>query len=531
MMKLTILSTSDTHGYVFPTNYVKKGSTQGFGLARAATVVAREQAAADGPVVTIENGDFLEGSPLAYYVARVQPQHDPAPLMAIYNQIHYDCGILGNHEFNYGQDYLQAAIRDAKRQILCANILDHNGDPEYGQPYTILEKAGLKIGILGLTTQAVYKWEKATNIKGLQFESAFLAAKKYVPILRQKADVVIISYHGGFERDLATGKPNDIHVGENEAYHMMAEIPGIDAMITGHQHRQIATELFDVPTTQPGFRGQAVGKITLDLKRDATGKVTVINHDSELISATKAPLDHDVINAAATLNTRVGRWLDQPLGHINGDMTFTDPFAARLRETPYIEFIQQVQMATMGADISATALFSDEALGFENPITMRNIMTNYVYPNGLSLLNITGADLKGALEVSARYFTILNGQIAVNPAFIHPKRRQYNYDMYEGVHYKLNIAQPVGQRVEELTYHGQPVRADQQLRIVLNQYRAVGGGHYSMYEASKIVAESQSPMSELIADYLQAHPTVDATTNDNFSVVNEPHPTNDENHP
>lgn len=523
-MKLTILSTSDTHGYVFPTNYVKKGSHQGFGLARAATVIAREQAAAkeQGPVVTIENGDFLEGSPLAYYVARVQPDRNPQPLINIYNQIDYDCGILGNHEFNYGQKYLQDAIRDAKRTILCANILDENGEPEYGQPYKIIEKDGLKIGVLGLTTQAVYKWEKATNISGLQFESAFIAAKKYVPIIREQADVVIVCYHGGFERDLTTGEPNDIHVGENEAYHILEAIPGIDALVTGHQHRQLATDVFDIPTTQPGFRGQAVGKITLDLERDADGKVTVTHHDSELVSAQEAPLDKKVLAAADDLNDAVGHWLDQPLGHINGDMTFDDPFDARIHETPYIEFIQKVQMATMGADISATALFNNEARGFENPITMRNIMTNYVYPNGLSLLDITGADLRAALEVSARYFSVKDGHIIVNPAFIHPKHRQYNYDMYEGIDYTLNIANPVGQRVEKLTYHGRPVTPDQPLRIVLNQYRAVGGGHYAMFGADKIVAESQGAMSEIIADYLQAHPTVDATANANFTIINEP---------
>lgn len=343
-----------------------------------------------------------------------------------------------------------------------------------------------------------------------------------MPILREQADVVIVCYHGGFERDLATGEPNDIHVGENEAYHMLQAIPGIDALVTGHQHRQIATSLFDTPTTQPGFRGQAIGKITLDLDRDADGKVTVTNYDTALVSAAEAPLDPQVLTAAKGLNDQVAHWLDQPLGHITGDMTFDDPVQARLKETPYIEFIQRVQMATMGADISATALFSNEARGFENPITMRNIMTNYVYPNGLSLLNITGADLRAALEVSARYFTIIDGEIAVNPAFIHPKHRQYNYDMYEGIDYRLNIAQPMGHRVEALTYHGQPVTDDQPLRIVLNQYRAVGGGHYSMFGANKIVAESQSAMSELIADYLQAHPVVDATTNQNFQIVNEP---------
>ncbi|NLR09737.1 MULTISPECIES: bifunctional UDP-sugar hydrolase/5'-nucleotidase [Lactobacillaceae] len=523
-MKLTILSTSDTHGYVFPTNYVKKGSHLGFGLARAATVIAQEQATAkaQGPVVTIENGDFLEGSPLAYYVARVKPDRNPQPLMAIYNQIDYDCGILGNHEFNYGQKYLQAAIRDAKRTILCANILDNNGEPEYGQPYRIIEKDGIKIGVLGLTTQAVYKWEKATNISGLQFESAYIAAKKYVPIIREQADIVVVCYHGGFERDLTTGKPNDIHVGENEAYHILEAIPGIDALVTGHQHRQLATDVFDIPTTQPGFRGQAIGKITLDLERDATGKVTVVDHTSELVSAADAPLDPKVLAAADGLNHEVGHWLDQPLGHIKGDMTFTDPFAARIDETPYIEFIQKVQMATMGADISATALFNDEARGFENPITMRNIMTNYVYPNGLSLLNITGADLKGALEVTARYFSSQDGKIIVNPAFIHPKRRQYNYDMYEGIDYRINVAKPMGHRIENLTYHGQPIADDQHLRIALNQYRAVGGGHYPMYSADKIRAESQGAMSEIIADYLQAHPTIDATANKNFTVVYDP---------
>ncbi|MGX6427971.1 bifunctional metallophosphatase/5'-nucleotidase [Levilactobacillus yonginensis] len=524
-MKLTILSTSDTHGYVFPTNYVKKGSNQGFGLARAATVIAREQVAAksEGPVVTIENGDFLEGSPLAYYVARVKPERDPQPLMNIYNQVDYDCGILGNHEFNYGQKYLQAAIRDAKRTILCANILDANGEPEYGQPYKIIEKDGVKIGVLGLTTQAVYKWEKATNIDGLQFESAFIAAKKYVPIIREQADVVIVCYHGGFERDLTTGEPNDIHVGENEAYHILEAIPGIDALVTGHQHRQLATDVFDIPTTQPGFRGQAIGKITLDLNRNEDGRFSVTGHQTDLVLTKDAPLDEHVLTAAHDLNNQVTHWLDQPLGHIQGDMTFTDPFDARINETPYIEFIQKVQMATMGADISATALFSNEARGFENPITMRNIMTNYVYPNGLSLLKITGADLKAALEVSARYFTVKNGQIAVNPAFVHPKKRQYNYDMYEGIDYRLNVAKPFGERVEHLTYHGKPVTPDQPLHIALNQYRAVGGGHYAMFSADKIIAESQGAMSEIIADYLQEHPTIDATANHNFSVVNDPH--------
>ncbi|PWF99832.1 bifunctional metallophosphatase/5'-nucleotidase [Levilactobacillus bambusae] len=520
-MKLTILSTSDTHGYIFPTNYVEKGTTMPFGLTRAATVIHRESQT-DGAVLTVDNGDFLEGSPLAYYVAKVEPEHDPKRLMAIYNLIPYDVGVLGNHEFNYGQEYLQSAVNEAKRDILCANILDENGDTEYGSPYKIYEKEGIRIGVLGLTTQAVYKWEKPTNISGLQFDSVVATARHYIPIIREQADVVVVCYHGGFERDLLTGKLTDIHAGENEAYTLLEQIPGIDALVTGHQHRKLATKIFDVPVTQPGSRGEDVGKITLNLQRLANGKVSVISSEAELIPTGDATLDSDMMAKSHRLDRDVDHWLDQPLGHINGSMTFNNAFKARIRETPYIEFVQKVQMASVGADISATALFNDEARGFENPITMRNIMTNYVYPNGVSLLEITGEDLRDALELTANYFIIENGQLAANPAYITPKRRQYNYDMYEGIDYVLNIANPVGSRVTKLMYHGQPVTDKMRLKIALNQYRAVGGGHYPMYNAQKIISESSGTMSELIADYLRDHPVIDATTNDNFHVINEP---------
>ena len=154
---------------------------------------------------------------------------------------------------------------------------------------------------------------------------------------------------------------------------------------------------------------------------------------------------------------------------------------------------------------------------------MRNIMTNYVYPDGLALELITGEELKAALEKAATYFTLnLDHQIVVNPAFYSPKLRHYNYDMYEGINYRINVAKPVGHRIDKLLYQGQPVTDDQTFKIALNRYRAGGGGHYNMFHADKIIAENKTPMSQLIADYLRAHAVIKATVDNNFEVVNEP---------
>lgn len=521
MPTLTILSTSDTHGFIFPTNYVKLRAHMPFGLIRTATVLSQAQKAATGPVITIDDGDFLAGSPLAYYVAQVQHPADPLPLTRIYNQIHYDAAVLGNHEFEYGTDYLEQAINESDRPIVNANILDQAGRPLFGQRYRILEKDGIKIAILGLTTRAVMQWKNHADVTDdIKYHTAVSIAKELVPRLKKIVDVVIVAYHGGFEKSLKTGKLiESLSNGENEAYQLLEEVNGIDALITGHQHRKIATTLFGVPVTQPGYRGEAVGKITLDLTAKEGGYV-VTAQSAHILDAKDAEYDINIANNSRELDKTVDYWLAEPLAHINGDLTFKSAQQARMRETAYTEFIQKVQLETMGADISATSIFNNEGHGFENPITMRNIMTNYVYPDGLALELISGKELKAALEKSATYFTLAaDDEIIVNPAFYSPKLRHYNYDMYEGINYRINVSKPVGQRIDLLTYQGKPVKPDQIFKIALNRYRAGGGGHYDMYHADKIIAENKTPMSQLIADYLRQHPVVEATVNHNFKVV------------
>ncbi|MHC5267733.1 bifunctional metallophosphatase/5'-nucleotidase [Enterococcus sp. LJL98] len=515
-MEISILATSDLHGYLLPTNFTERKMDLPFGVARIATKMKEIEAEKKGPVIKIENGDFIQGSPLSYYV-RKKEEYGAKTIIDVLNRLKYDVSVLGNHEFNYGLDYLESAIASYQHPVLAANILNKAGEVAFGQPYTILEKAGIKIAVLGLVTCYIPHWEQPETIRDLTFESIVETAKTYVPLLREKADVVLVAYHGGFERDLMTGEPTEALTGENEAYALLQEVPGIDALITGHQHREIATKIHGVPVIQPGFRGAFLGEIRLTLEKSAK-QVKVIKSEALLHSMAEVPLDRAVLEQMMPLSEEVEEWLDQTLGEVIGEMTITDPNAARLAEHPYIEFINHVQMAASGADISLTSLFNNDGQGFAATITMRDVLTNYIYPNTLCVLEISGADLKAALEQTATYFLIDKDTIVFNPQYIEPKPQYYNYDMYEGIDYVIDLTRPFGERVTRLEYQGKKVAPNDRLQVVMNQYRGVGGGNYAMFSAEKIIKEIPIDMTELISDYLRQHPKIYAKVNHNFVV-------------
>ena len=324
----------------------------------------------------------------------------------------------------------------------------------------------------------------------------------------------------GFERDLKTGEPTEVLTGENEGYQLLSEVTGIDVLLTGHQHRVIAENVNGVAVIQPSDKGSYVGKVVVQLEQKADGYV-VVSMVPSLISVAEVECDSELKQHFEPLHNEVEDWLDQTVGVVKGDMHITDPHQVRVKEHPYIELIQKVQMHATGTSISGTALFNNLGTGFGNTITTRDIVTNYIYPNTLAVLAITGADLKAALEQSAGYFALeSDGSIGVNPDFMDPKPQHYNYDMYEGVEYTIDVSKPIGSRIVELTKDGKPISEDEPLEVVTNQYRAVGGGDYMMFDASKIVREVTTDMSELIGEYIKKNPVIDATVNDNFKVMN-----------
>ena len=518
-MKLTILATSDIHGYLYPTDYLNDTAELPFGLFKAASILEEEKAKAEGAVLLIENGDFIQGSPLSQYVE--ENQKTPTEIVSALNDIDFDVGIIGNHEFNYGLEYLKESIEVANHPVLSANIVKDDGNYFADAPIKIIEKEGLKIGVLGLTTQYIPHWEHPENISGLNFLSAVETAKNWVPKLQEEADVVVVAYHGGFEADLITGEPTERLTGENEAYQLIKEVPGIDALITGHQHREIATFVNDVPVIQPGYRGENIGKITLEFKQVAD-KLQIVNKNVDLLSVAKGEVLEKLAKKYEPLAQAVNGWLDQVIGQTSNDMRIKNAHDARIVEHPYIEFINRVQLYYGKADISGTALFSDTVSGYGKDITVRDVILNYPFPNTLAVINVSGAELKAALEQSAEYFTLgSQNEIIVNPKFITPKPQPYNYDMYEGIDYTIDVSKPVGERITKLQFKNKVVHPKDEFELVTNQYRAVGGGNFSMFAGKNFVREINTPMSDLITEYIKEKKIIDAEVNHNFQVISE----------
>lgn len=518
-MKITILSTSDIHSHIFPTSFRKADDNQPFGYLKAAQVVNDIRQAADPNelVLYIENGDFIEGNPMAEYAHDTrQSKHYDQLYAKMLNHMHPTAAILGNHEFSFGQDYLKDVWAQRHFPILCANIDYTQKHGIADSQYLLLQKNGLKVAILGLTTQYVPEWEPEQHITGLKFRSALDAAKKWVPILRQVADIVIVAYHGGFEGSLETGKPVEALTGENEASAILKQVPGIDAMVTGHQHREIATKVNGVPVTQPGFRGAQVGCISLEVGADHQ----VSNSQAQLISTSDAPLEPYLQQITTAWQTDVEHWLSQPLATIDGDMLIHDPLQARLHGHAYLDLINRVQMDATGTDIAATSLFNDEVRGFDHEVTIRNVLNSYVYPNTPAVEETTGADLKAALERCASMWELKSdGKVVVADKFLNPKQRLYNYDYYSGIDYTFDLRKPVGHRVTQLQYHGKDVQPNQVLKFTTGRYRASGGGKYPMFSAAKITRQVHTVTSKLIIKYLQQHPHIKAHQPHNLTII------------
>ncbi|WP_117168323.1 bifunctional metallophosphatase/5'-nucleotidase [Paraliobacillus sediminis] len=517
--KITLLYTSDVHGYILPTNY-SDHQERALGLAKLATVIKQKRK--HDAIILLDNGDLIQGSPFTFYHAKYHSDR-PNPMVKVANEMGYTSSVFGNHEFNYGLDYLRSVIEQADFPWLSATVVNkEDNEPAFGKPYLMKEVDGIKIAILGVTTHYIPNWEDPKNIPNLAFVDAVEATKEWVAHIKkeEQPDVCIVSYHGGFERDLETGEPTEPLTGENQGYRMCHEVEGIDILLTGHQHRSIATELNGVTVVQPSNNAQLLGEVSMTLTKESGSWKMTDSKPNLLEVDASIEADQTIVNLVQDLEHKTQEWLDTPIGQMDGDMSITDPLTVRLKEHPFVEFVNKVQMDVANVTISNTALFNNDSPGFPKNVTMRDIVSNYVYPNTLKVVRITGKDIKDALEKSATYFVIdKDGEVAVNPAYMNPKPQHYNYDMWEGIEYELKISNPIGDRVASLNYQGAPINDEQEYDVVMNNYRAGGGGNFTMFQGKPVVKDIPTDMTELIANYIIKQKMIKVSNNSNWKVI------------
>ncbi len=396
---ITVLGTTDLHGNILPVDYYTD-RPDNRGLAKVATLIKRVRKENEN-VVLIDSGDTIQGTPLAYYHNKKNNQ-PPDPMMLAMSALGYDAMAVGNHEYNFGLKVLEKARGEARFPWLSANTYNKGTTKTHYQPYLVKEVAGVRIGILGLTTPGVPTWENAPNYAGLEFHQPLLEAKKWVPVLRgkERADVVVIAMHMGIEEDLRTGELNPGQVlNENQAVAIAKQVPGVDLIFMGHTHRDTpAVSVNGVLLTQANHWGRHLARADIYLEKVGSRWRIYARAARTIPVDDKVVADEEIVKLAEPYNRETQAWLSRDIGNSGKELKATE---ARFRDTAILDLIQRVQMEVGKADVSMAAVFNPEARIPKGSVTVREMAGLYVYENTLVVLEVTGQQVKDALEHSA----------------------------------------------------------------------------------------------------------------------------------
>ena len=516
--QITLLQTSDVHGHIYPFDYFRNQPAD-IGLARIATWV--ETVRAEGhPVLLLDAGDTIQGSALAYYHHRRNPV-PPEPTIKVMSHMGFDAMTVGNHEFNFGLEAIDKSSREAGFPWLSANIINDDDGSPYFSPYIVKELEGIRVGILGLTTPNIPNWETPEHYAGLGFLDTVETARRYVPLLREeeKVDTVIVLAHQGLERDLETRGSNETEH-ENQVFGLLTEVPGIDVVLMGHSHRDVAPrELEDVVICEPGRWGEALCRIDLFFEKDPDGDVRLVRWSGELLLAADVEAQKEVLDVARSYHEQTVAYIDSVIGEAADTVSAEN---ARFRDTPLMDLLQEVMLAESGADLSLAALLPRTFEGLPpGPITVQQILSFYIYDNTLVVLEVSGRDIKEALEQAARYYEEASLdpesgrlQIATNP-----RVAGYNFDILAGAQYRIDPTRPVGERIRDLTYQGKPMEPDSVFKLVTTNYRSAGGGNFRMLKGAKVVWRSSEEIRNLLIESIRRRGSITPACDYNWVVA------------
>jgi len=504
---LVLMGTTDVHGWLVPHDYYTDERT-GYGLSLLAPVIDSIRAAHPGRTALFDSGDLLQGNPLAFVFSELEPG-ERHPIIHAMNLLGYDAGSVGNHEFNFGIAHFDAAVAQADFPFLAANVFHHGTDRHKYTAHTVLEReiAGraVRIGVTGAVPPGVHVWDRQHVEGRLDFRDIAESIRPVVRHLREVegVDVVVIPAHSGLEGTSydteATGLPE-----ENAMARVAREIPAVDVIFLGHTHREIAdTTINGVLITQADNWARSLAVAELEMVHDGA-RWRVAEKRGMIRRPDPARADAGFEAALAYAHDATRDFVIRPIGR---STTRWDAREARVRDTPIIDFINQVQRRVAGTDLSSAAAFNLDAGIPEGDISVADIARLYVYDNNtLMAVRMTGAELRAYLEKSAEYYNEcpeMRCERVTNPAV-----PGFNYDIVLGVDYTLDITRPIGERVVRLERDGRPVRDDETFTLALNNYRAGGGGGFPAVAAAEVVYDRGESIRDLLIEEIERRGTI-----------------------
>lgn len=562
-VSLRILGTTDLHTNFVNYDYYQDKVSNEIGLAKTAVLI--EQARAENPNnLLFDNGDLIQGTPLAGYKANVAKlkEGEVHPAIAALASLDYDGGTLGNHEFNYGLDYLDQVLTDSPFPMLNANVYDAVTKNNRYTPYVIIEKEVvdgygnkhmMNVGVIGVVTPGIMQWDRVLLEGKVTAEDAADSVKKFIPEMKkQGADVIVVLAH--------TGIGDEIHETdeENVAY-QITELDGVDAVITGHNHALFPGDFKDLanvnqeqgtingtPIVMPGKFGDHLGVIDLELKKageqwvvvSGKGEVRQIDKKSDVVV-------QKVIDSVKEVHEATSEYVRSPVGKTTAPI---NSYFALVHDDSSIQILNNAQtwyveqqiknteydklpVLSAGAPFKAggrmgASYYTDIAAG---EIAIKNVADLYVYDNTIFALIMTGADVKEWLEMSAGQFKQIDSTSKDEQDLINTEFPTYNFDVIDGITYEFDVTQPAkydgsgntlneqSNRVVNLQYDGQPIDLKQQFIVVTNNYRASGNfpGVRNATEAIDYAYENR----QVVTDYMINEGTIDPSADGNWTFA------------
>ncbi|OUB85403.1 bifunctional 2',3'-cyclic-nucleotide 2'-phosphodiesterase/3'-nucleotidase [Bacillus wiedmannii] len=569
-VNLRILETSDIHVNLMNYDYYQTKTDNKVGLVQTATLVNKAREEAKNSVL-FDDGDALQGTPLGDYVANkindpkkpVDPSYTH-PLYRVMNLMKYDVISLGNHEFNYGLDYLNKVISKTEFPVINSNVYkddkDNNeeNDQNYFKPYHVFEKEvedesgqkqKVKIGVMGFVPPQVMNWDKA-NLEGkVKAKDIVETAKKMVPKMKAEgADVIVALAHSGVDK-------SGYNVGMENASYYLTEVPGVDAVLMGHSHTEMKDVFNGVPVVMPGVFGSNLGIIDMQLKKvngkweiqkeqskpqlrpiaDSKGN-PLVKSDQGLVNEIKD--DHqatiDYVNTAvgkttAPINSYFSLVQDDPSVQLvtNAQKWYVEKLFA---ENGQYSKYKGIPVLSAGAPFKAggrngATYYTDIPAG---TLAIKNVADLYVYPNTLYAVKVNGAQVKEWLEMSAGQFNQIDPKKTEEQPLVNIGYPTYNFDILDGLKYEIDVTQPTKydkdgkvvnantNRIINMTYEGKPVADNQEFIVATNNYR---GSSQTFPGVSKgeVVYQSQDETRQIIVKYMQETPVIDPAADKNWT--------------